>query len=596
VRSERTRSAREPRPTGRVLSSRRARVLPVVLLVLALTTACATIPDSGPVRAGRDLAQEPRQAGQKIVAQSPVDGASREAIVSGFLQSGADFRDNHAFAREYLAPAARGEWHPSTDTTIYDKSDLSYEVQRDGSILVRATEVARIGADGRYERVAPDTLVARSFPLTKVKGQWRIAQADDGLLLSTADLDVSYRQFNLYFLAPKANTVVPDPVLLPATLPGLATKLVTRLLRGPTSALQGAVETAFPQGTKLEVASVPVQRGVATVDLTTAALRADPDARNRMSAQIVYTLRQLPEISRIRIRVAGDELVTSGVAREQPVTTWGSYDPNILGTDASLYAVRGGRVGQFVNNSFEPLPGPVGVARSGFRQPAISLDAGRVAVTNADRSALFIGRLSQASLDPVAVPGNHLDLSPASWDRDVGLWFVDRASGRLLLYTRVNEHVVPVRVPPLAGGALSAVRVAREGTRIALVAGSGATSRLYLGAIIRTPTGGVQEIDALREVLPDLRGIRDLSWQDANTLVVVGARGNQVASPLLTSTDGLDVDADIQPLKGLAAVAAAPADTEKPMVASTVAGQLQAWDAGLGWQPLGDGRDPAYPG
>jgi hypothetical protein len=584
---------RSERATHRLRASPRL----AALLLLALTTACATIPDSGPVRTGRDLAEESRPAGQKIVAQSPAHGASREAIVSGFLQSGADFRDDHAFAREYLAGAARSEWDPGTSTTIYDKGDVSYERQPGGSIRVTATEVARIGADDRYERVPPDTVVARTFPLTKVDRQWRIAGAGDGLLLSTTDLDVSFRQFNLYFLAPRTTTVVPDPVLLPATLPGLATKLMTRLLRGPTSALQGAVETAFPPGTKLEVASVPVRAGVATVDLNTAALQADSDARNRMSAQIVYTLRQLPEIRRIRILVAGDNLVTSGVQSEQPVTTWGAYDPNILGTSTLLYAVRDGRVGQVVDKDFVPLPGPVGAVRGGFRQPAVSLDAGRIAVNNADRTALYIGRLNRAStLDPVDVPGTGLDLSQASWDRNADLWFVDRTSGRLLMYSRESEEVSAIRLPRLAGGLLSTARVAREGTRIALVAGSGSTSRFYLGSILRTPTGGVQEIDALREVLPDLRDVRAFSWLDADTLVVVGARGNQVDSPLLTDTDGLVVDAGIQPLKGLAAVAAAPADTEKPLVASTDTGQLQAWDASLSWQPLGDGRDPTYPG
>ncbi|MGZ4632173.1 MAG: LpqB family beta-propeller domain-containing protein [Actinomycetes bacterium] len=580
---------------------RRARALPVVLLLgvaLALTSACATIPASGPVQQGRDLVQGPREQDAKIVGQPPADGATPEAIVSGFLQSGADFRRDHSFAREYLTAAARSSWDPATSTTIYDKSDVSFDPQADGSILMTATEVARIAADGQYKRLPPKTLVKRNFPLTRVRGQWRIKDVEDGLLLSTTDLVVSYRHFNLYFLTPKTTTVVPDPVLLPATLPGLATKLVTRLLQGPTGALQGAVETAFPQGTKLEVASVPVRSGVATVDLNAAALQGDADARNRMSAQIVYTLRQLPDIRRIHIRAAGDELVTSGIVRDQPVTTsWAVYDPDILGASASLYAVRDDRVGQLVSNGFAVAPGPAGVARSGFRQPAVSLDASRVAVTNATRNALFVGRFSQAGpLEQVRLPGPVPDLSPASWDRNSDLWFVDRAGGRLMMYSRETQTVSVVRVPRLAGGVLSGVRVAREGTRVALVAGRGAGSRLYLGAVVRTTSGAVREIGAVREVLPDLRGIVDLSWVDADTLVVVGARGDQLASPLLTSTDGLEVNADVTPLKGLVAIAAAPAGSKKPLVAATDTGQLQEWDPSLGWQPLGAGRDPAYPG
>ena len=40
----------------------------------------------------------------------------------------------------------------------------------------------------------------------------------------------------------------------------------------------------------------------------------------------------------------------------------------------------------------------------------------------------------------------------------------------------------------------------------------------------------------------------------------------------------------------------APTDSKLPLVASTDAGQLQQWDPSLGWQPLGPGRDPVYPG
>ena len=40
----------------------------------------------------------------------------------GFLQSGADFLDDHKYAREYLAPAVRSRWNPGKGTSIYDRT------------------------------------------------------------------------------------------------------------------------------------------------------------------------------------------------------------------------------------------------------------------------------------------------------------------------------------------------------------------------------------------------------------------------------------------------------------------------------------------
>ena len=159
-----------------------------------------------------------------------------------------------------------------------------------------------------------------------------------------------------------------------------------------------------------------------------------------------------------------------------------------------------------------------------------------------------------------------------------------------------DTHVLTVAMPKIAAGPLQIVRVAREGTRIALAAGVGAESRFYLGAVERGPNGNVQAITGVHEVLPEVQGVRAVSWIDADTLVVVGNRPSELPVALRTDPDGFTVDDAIDTLRGIASITGAPADTKLPLVASTDAGQLQQWDANLGWQPLGIGRDPIYPG
>ncbi len=587
--------------SGHSLQRRPAVV--VVLLALALSlalSACATIPTGGPVHQGRDLAQEPDPQLPRSLGRDPAPGDGPEAIVRGFLQSGADFLEDHKYAREYLAPAVRSRWNPSKGTSIYDRSQgLSVVVQPgSSSAVVESTEVARIDADGRYYRV-PERTATRQFGLARVSGQWRITKVDNGLLLSSSDVDTAYRQVNLYFLAPTNHVVVPDPVLLP-DVPGLTTKLMTRLLQGPTEPLRGAVESAFPQGTRLEVASVPVRNGLATVTLDSGALRGDPDARVGMSAQIVWTLRQLQDIRRIRILADGDDLVTSGVPREQPTSAWASYDPDILGVSSSLYVVRDGRVGRLVGKTFTPVRGAAGTVRTNpdraLRHPAISLDGSLIAVTNAKGTELSVGPIApDAPLKVVPLEAG-ASVSTSSWDSSRDLWFVDRTTNRLQMFSGDDSHLSTVPMPKISAGPLQFVRVSREGTRIAFAAGEGAASHFYLGSIVRGPNGSVQTISGFHEVLPDVQGVRDIAWIDADTLVVVGNRANEPPVALRTGTDGLDVDDSIDPLRGIAAMVGAPTDSKLPLVASTDAGQLQQWNASLGWQPLGIGRDPVYPG
>src|SRR3990170_229925 len=278
------------------------------LLLAGLLPACASIPTSGPVQEGRDLRVERQEAAVPFIAEGPVRGATAAQVVQGFLRANADFRRDHEVARSYLTPSARQEWRPTAVTTVHDGGGVPPTVEDtgDGTVVARTTEVARIDAEGSFRRTAGAPEVTRSFRMERVDGQWRIGALDDGLLLSVLDVEQTFRQVSLYFLSPSRNQLVPDTVLVPE-LPGLSTKVVSRLLSGPTAGLRGAVETAFPQGTELEVQSVPVDAGLAIVPLDAQARRADQLQREQMSAQIVWTLKQLgPEIDRIRITAAGE--------------------------------------------------------------------------------------------------------------------------------------------------------------------------------------------------------------------------------------------------------------------------------------------------
>ena len=581
---------------------RRPVLLPALVLLCAALAGCASIPTSGAVRQGRDLRVERQDDAVAFIADGPVDGASPAQVVQGFLAAGADFRNDHEVAREYLTDRASRSWRPGAETVVHDGgAPPVVEDQGDGSVVARATDVARIDSEGSYGRTAGAAEISRGFRLEQQDGEWRIAELDDGLLLSQLDVSQAYRQVSLYFLSPTRNSLVPDTVLVPE-LAGLPTKVVARLLRGPSPALRGAVLTGFPQGTSLEVQSVPVRDGLATVPLTEEALSADQDAREQMSAQIVWTLKQLgSEIERVRITGGGDDLVVAGVAQDQDRNSWLTYDPDGLGDSASVYAVRDGVVGRIIEGVFQPVVGPAGTGDPPLRSPAVSLDTTQVAAVSPDGRTLRTGRLAaDGDLEVVLMGG---DLSPPSWDPLGNLWVVDRSTDRVLLLPGGSGPVVQVVTPPLPGGRPTSIAVSRDGARAALVAGRGGGARLALGAV--TGLEGLEPdatgtprvaIGAVREVHPEVRAVRDVAWSNATTLTVLGSLEGAPVAPFTTSTDGYQV-VTVEPETDLATVAAAPLTAESgPLVAGTSDGRLVQFSSGRGWVPLGPGSDPAYPG
>jgi hypothetical protein len=577
----------------------------LVGLTGVLVTGCAGIPTSGNVREGGDLRVQRADDGVPFIGQEPVPGASPANLVAGFLRSSADFQNDHEVGRLYLTAAARQRWRPQAGTVIYD-GVASAEEGPDGTVTVQATEFGRIDADGSFTRSPPQTTITREYRVEKSSGQWRIAQLPDGLMLSTADVVDTYRQLALYYLTPTGDTLVPDTVLIPE-VSGLTTKLVSRLLRGPTARLRGAVTTAFPDGTALDVSSVPVRDGVATVRLDAAALRGTDDtAREQMSAQLVWTLRQLPGVLYVRITAGGEDLAFSGVPAEQPRDSWLQYAPDRLPASPSSYVVLNGRVGRYPETEFKPVLGSGGSGDPALRSPAVSLDGRRLAAVSADGTTLLVGPMEAgATLQPRIKGLKGTDLSEPSFDPQNNLWVVDRGTGTVLYLADGAEQPQEVAVPRLPEGlAPTGIAVARDGARVALMAGTGKAARFLVAGVGRAETvdpnvPGGERVTLLsaHDPVPGLRGVRDVAWADATSLAVLGSLDEATLRPYYADVDGFDVS-DVEPVPGAVTLAAAPPrqPQENPLLVGTSDGKLLQFTSGRAWQVIGPGADPAYPG
>ena len=273
-----------------------------------LLAGCVSIPTTGRVVAGGDVGQQGARAALRVTAAGPAEGADEREVVEGFLAAVAGL-DDFSVAREFLAPEAL-QWRPGDQTVVHADVAVPGPTVRtsDGvaTVPVQVDVVARIDEAGRYVEQAP-TPEQLSFDLVQVDGEWRIADLPSGVVVSQVDAARVLTPFEVYFLDPTERYLVPDVRWFPQLTPS-ATSLVRALLGGPSAPYLGALVSAAPAGTRLDLPTVAVVDGVATVDLTDEVLLADQEERALLRAQLRETLRAVPGVSTVAVTVDGSPL------------------------------------------------------------------------------------------------------------------------------------------------------------------------------------------------------------------------------------------------------------------------------------------------
>lgn len=560
----------------------RASLVGLLAATASLLSACATIPTSGPIQQGPVVAAAAGDQIVRVIPRPPVDGMGPEDVVRGFQEATAGADAGYAYARQYLTPEADATWKPEDGVQVYDNAGLTTTTK--GSIVSQAgTLSATISADDEYSVVAPPRPTTWNYTLAKVDGEWRIAQLPPGLVLGPGDIQRSYRSLDLYYFGRDFTKLVPDPVTLPATPSGQATQLVSRLLAGPTQWIAPAVSTAFPQGTTLALGSVPVIDGVAEVALSREVLNADDTQRQRLSAQLVWTLKQVLDVTAVRITVNSQPLAVSGVASPQPRDAWPTFDPDALPPSATAYAVSA--KGLVSLGAKEPVP--VGVTPT-LATPGISVDSTQFAGISSNGRSLYVGKLAADAVAERRYVGN--DLSRPSWDRNGAVWVADRGTG--LVQVR-GEKAEPVRVVGAPKGFrdadIQAVAVSRDGTRMALLVRRNTLVEPWLARIERhgegvTVSSPIRVDNQITEAL-------DLAWSDARTLVVLGT-SSATALEVVDLTVGTPVTRrQTAPEAAATTIAAAPGRVD------LVGDDTTSWQqSGATWIRLEGLTDPVYPG
>nr|WP_246401254.1 LpqB family beta-propeller domain-containing protein [Jiangella mangrovi] len=463
-----------------------------------------------------------------------------------------------------------------------------------------------VAGDGSFRELPDDADRERSSDLQLVQedGEWRIANPDPGILIDDFSFDREYQPRNVFFFDPRFEVLVPDVVYLPRTAnDATATLLARKVLAGPTDWLAPAVVTAFPEDAELGIDSVPVRNGVATVDLSAQVALAGPEERERMAAQLIWTLGALPEVEAVEVQV------TSGapLAQDEPLTPrdpqLNGYDPAVLKSDTPLFAVGDAGVVRVADGELTPVAGPLGDL-PGIREVAVNLGGHRAVVITGDGgTGTQVQAASFGEEEQLETLFQGVDLASLSWDRTGLVWAVDHGvQGPGLVVTQPDGQPLEVELDQeLAGGDITRLAVSPDGARVALVADEVA----QVANVIRDPDAGTVSIVQPRRIGPASARATDVawsssspSWSAADAVVVLAesqAAGAETptAQPYLATLSGQEIVPRGLRVEDGVRVAGSPG---LPVVLESGDGELHLQRSSNTWIDLGPARSPAYPG
>jgi hypothetical protein len=441
------------------------------------------------------------------------------------------------FAKGFLTPEARNSWERGSDIVVV-RTQLGIPVATPNGTRVEVA-MQQVGVLDKYGIIKPSPdLPAQNYqfmvvPATDVYGELRIANPPSGMLLSDDALTRLYDLNPIYFWDSNNRNLVPDlRYISKAQTANRDVELMVWLEAGPSEYLRQAVRIV-PEA--IERKDRPVRDG-SRLRINLSAKAANVQAElPRFLLQVRWTLNWLSGAIDLRIEGQHQDVPTLDVMVNNPAATPDGH------RDTPRFCVVDGQVRQYAG---EPLPLPVLAqeANAGVVSAAIVHGpAHQVALVREDgpgKVRLWLGNDTQKTAQYART-----DLVASTMSRPVGLAgpgtrALVAADGRL--YDVRFDSKQPHDETPPNIGAVTAVSIAPDGRRLALVAGG----RAYVGVLRVSADGSSISIAQPQELSVGLSDVTGIAWSRAEWVVVAGRSAGQ--SALVEATiDG----ALIQPLQ-----------------------------------------------
>ncbi len=500
------------------MKTRTVRCAALAVGTLLALSACAGIPSSGPVTKVADDGG----LGESTVRYTPArpaEGASPREIVRGYLDAMLAYPASSGTATAFLTPEGAKQWSPSAGVRVYSSVGLAGPTLAAGEdaettdkarnpvdVETRLVEDARLDRQGHYTRRGRPAAV--TYRLERVDSEWRIANPQAGLLVSRKFFDDYFRPFNIYNFDRPGQRLVPDPIHV---LVGdqLATGLVTSLARGPAGPTAAAVRTYVPPLSSLRP-SVPVSdQGVADVEFNADFAAMSEAAENHLSAQLVWTLRQVSDVTAVRL-AGSTGVLSGGGAAVQDITSWGGYGPSVARGHA--YALRGDRVVQIDGDRIKRLSGAWGKDARGAVAVGVSED-GVAGVLPGRRVVRVTDRKGGAAR---TFAGSRF-ITP-HWDGDGHAWLVDRPGSRTRVRLVTDDQIRTLEVGNLAGLDVRTFDLSPDGSRYAATVQGTDGASIRIGWVRRDTQDRILGLGDASRVYTTARSPRSVTWSSGTEL------------------------------------------------------------------------------
>ena len=458
------------------------------------------------------------------------DADKPASLVLDYLQAAAgDPDDAVARAKAFLAPSAVGRFRPQQGTHVVALVGDPLNNPGSDEVSVRVRQVGTLTDDGILDPSTDGATTEYKFLVERVHGQVGlfIAEAPSMLLLSVDALSNYYDLRTIYFWDTEHTTLVPDVRYMPKSVPPeqRPTEVIKWLVAGPATWLADAVEP-LPDGTQ-PIGNVPAASND-TLQISfndKAANTDDKAALNRLQQQLMWSLRPTPPRF-LELKIGHEAF--GPFDQSDYLSGNASYR---LAAEPERFVLFNGQIRRLKNSAYEGEPVPVltAAANRNIKYAALSTSDTRtyaaVVVDDGRKATLQVAGVhtgGQAPLRKVNVPGGlgHPVWAVTPEAPPGGAIGLITAGGRLYRYTPAGGTAQEVDWPGSGPPGISAIAVAPDARRIALVAGG----RLYL-SVLSTGGDGVQ-LGAAQEIPTPMKRLTGVDWSSEGWLVIAGPRAD----------------------------------------------------------------------
>jgi hypothetical protein len=540
--------------------------LAVLGLAVVVPLAGCGVPSSGrPVVVGAAPHNGTTSSSNVPVKEGPTGATDAQELVRRYLkaiawgnevsQDQSDALDKATgWAKNFFTPDAQRTWQRGQEITVVRaRIDPPVATANGSRVRVAMQPIGTLNNRGTIDPASnpqPQTYEFTVVPAEKGIGL-RIADPPDGMLLSDEGLKTLYDEQPIYFWDTTNRHLVPDLRYVNNSV-SPANRLVqlTNWLRiGPSDYLRQAVNQvpdAIETNGRPVLDGTPPNAGV-RVNLSAKAANIQPQLPlSHYVEQLRWSLRPWSGPIELQIERQSQNLPVPGdAALDNPaVPPEGQREP-------PRFCVVDGRARQLGGDPVD-VPALSGDANSGVVSAAIvrgpQSPVALVRDDGAGRVRLWLGSYDASSEKARYI---RTDVVAATMSQPVGLLAPDRPSPATAFLVAADGRLFtasvdgpPVDRTPGGIGAVTAVSVAPDGRRLALVAGG----RAYVGVIQSDGTLSVGPSQELRTGLSDAVGV---AWSREEWLVVAGHSAGQSALVELTVDSGRVEPLPLKNLPGL---------------------------------------------